>query len=189
MDMQTLTQNYFNARPNREVPHGNVAVLFLASSGAGKSTIRAKIVDELQATYVCNDEVRALLTAINQPFYFIKPIVDSVWQRLESESANHFVVFDSNLSSYYMHEDSYFHTVLNHGFKVYVIALDIPENELVRRIKGRDRADRDELLTQLPDQLVAQHKAMAELHPNFTITVDSEIDELIADLRAFVAKV
>lgn len=185
--MQTLTQNYFNTRPNREEPHGKVAVLFLASSGAGKSTIRTKIVDELQATYVCNDEVRALLSTVNQPFYYIKPIVDSVWQQLEAQSANHFIIFDSNLSSYYMHDDSYYHTVLNHGFKVYVVALDIPEDELIRRIKGRDRADRDELLTQIPDQLVAQHKAMAELRPNFTITADSDIDELVADLRTYVA--
>lgn len=186
MALQDLTKTYYDSRPNRDVPHNRVAVLFLASSGAGKSTIRERIVSELKSTYVCNDEVRGLLTEVDQPFYYIKPIVDSVWQRLERESANHFIVFDSNLSSYYMHDDSYYHTVLNHGFKVYVVALDIPETELIRRIQGRERHDKDEVLQQIPDQLVAQHKAMDNLHPNFTVTAASEIDELLSHLHTFV---
>jgi predicted kinase len=101
---------------------------------------------------------------------------------------NHFIVFDSNLSSYYMHDDSYYHSVLNKGYQVYVIALDIPEAEIRRRVTGRDRADKAEVLTQLTDQLIAQHKAMDKLHPNFTVTADADTAALLNNLRTFVAE-
>jgi predicted kinase len=101
---------------------------------------------------------------------------------------NHFIVFDSNLSSYYMHYDSYYHSVLNKGYQVYVIALDIPEAEIRRRVTGRDRADKAEVLTQLTDQLIAQHKAMDKLHPNFTVTADADTAALLNNLRTFVAE-
>lgn len=181
-----LTQTYFDTRPNRDESHGKVAVLFLASSGAGKSTIREMLVRELGATYVCNDEVRALLDEYRQPIKLLKPIVDNVWMKLTAESNNHFIIFDSNLSSYYMHDNSYYHSVRKHGYRVYIIALNIPEVEIRRRIEGRSRADKAEVLSQLPDQLNAQHKAMDMLHPNFTISTDTDSSELLSELQTFV---
>src|SRR5581483_5701168 len=124
-DVDNLVNIYFDSRPNKDRQHDKLAVLFLACSGAGKSTIRERLVEELGATYVCNDEVRYILDEYNLPISLLKPIVDKTWQKLTKDSGNNFIVFDSNLSSYYMHSDSYYHSVKRLGFRIYIISLDL----------------------------------------------------------------
>jgi predicted kinase len=178
-----LADLYFQSRPNKDRHNGKLAVLFLACSGAGKSTIRQKVVEELGATYVCNDEVRQILNDRGLPMTYLKPVVDKTWQQLHEETSNGFIVFDSNLSSYYMHEDSYSNTAVKLGYMRYVIALDLSEEELVKRIRKRERSDTEDVLSLLPEQLIAQHKAMLVLRPDYVIEIQSNYDELIGVLQ------
>ena len=182
-DVDNLVNIYFDSRPNKDRQHDKLAVLFLACSGAGKSTIRERLVEELGATYVCNDEVRYILDEYNLPISLLKPIVDKTWQKLTKDSGNNFIVFDSNLSSYYMHSDSYYHSVKRLGFRIYIISLDLAEDELVKRVNRRPRKDRAQILDQLPDQIIAQRNATKNLHPNYRIRADSNYTDLVEALR------
>lgn len=80
--IQTIAQEYFDSRPNKDVSHKKLAVFFIACPGSGKSSLRAQIVAQLNATYVCNDEVRTILSERGLPAELLRPIVRKVWGAL-----------------------------------------------------------------------------------------------------------
>lgn len=180
-----IVSSYAASRPNKDKVHPKIAVLFLACSGAGKSTITQKIVEELGATYLRNDDARTLLDGQEvSP----KHVIDATWGKIKRESKNQFVVFDSSMSNYYMHQDSYYNVARREGYKIFIIAIDVPKYELERRIKNRQRHDIQEVLSLLPAQLEAQKKAIKELHPNFTVTPDTDYQEVVDAMRQFLAQ-
>src|SRR5579862_9098719 len=126
--IEQLATEYFHSRPNRDLPKAKLAVLFLASSGSGKSTIRQLLVDKLGTTYFCNDEVRALLARHKQDMT-PKVVIDATWEQWRQRAANQCIVFDSNMSSSYMHPTSYYHAAKRHGYQTCIIRIDLPHEE------------------------------------------------------------
>lgn len=185
--ISSIANQYFDSRPNKDQVHPKITVLFLACSGAGKTTITQKIVEELGATYLRNDDARLLLEKYGCDIS-PKRVINDTWQRIKLESKNQFVVFDSSMSSYYMHEDSYYNVARREGYRIFIIAVDVPKNELMRRIKGRQRHDTQEVLSLLPMQLEAQKKATEELHPNFTVTLGTDYQEVVEAMREFLVQ-
>jgi predicted kinase len=183
-----LIDSYFASRPNKEFRHAKIAVLFLACSGSGKSTITEKIVKELHATYLRNDDARLLL---NQHHLEVSPkvIIDSTWRQLRHNSENQFIVFDSNMSAYYMHKDSYYNVALELGYRTFIITIDLPKKLLEERMRTRNRYDTEEVLELLPTQLQAQKEAIDHLKPDFTVREDTDYGMVIEALRIFEATV
>lgn len=189
--LERLTQTYLNTQPNTDIAQPDLAIFFLASSGSGKSTVRRAIVEKLNATYVCNDEVRDLLAKHPEAIAAgvqLKEIVDAAVHRLRHEMLNHFIVFDSNLSAYYMHADSYLSSTKRAGIPVYIIGIDLPKSTLVERIKSRQRHDTAAILDELDDQLHNQALAFEDVVPDFIVTKDSGIDALLDSIATAVDK-
>lgn len=183
--LQKLVTTYYATRPNLTVVHSPLCVFFFACSGAGKSTTRRLLVDEFAATYVCNDEVRELLAQYPEAAASgieLKTIVAGVVEKIFAEAANKFVIFDNNIIQYYMHEDSYLNVAKASHRPVYIIGLDIPEDQLVARIRSRG-VYVAHLLGELPDQLAAYHRAANDLKPNISLKPGSNSEELLASLR------
>jgi predicted kinase len=175
MLLHGLVEIYFQSRPNLGKPNKPLSIFFLACSGAGKSTLRKIIVEELGATYVCNDEVRALLDTNPDAVkhnVLLKEIVTSTWQRILAESENKMVVFDNNIIQYYQHHDSYLNASIRKDIPTFVIRLDIPAPVLEQRIIDR-AVDVDHLRSELPGQIADYEKALMDIPSDWVLTDES----------------
>ena len=170
------------SRPNLELPRPKLAVFFLACSGSGKSTLRQQIINELGATYVCNDEVRELLAdqsgAIRMGIE-LKEVVGQTRDRILSETPNRFIVYDNNISSYYMHDDSYLNVAKKSDIPQFIIGINLTEELLVQRIEARGLP----LMNPLAEQLRHQRLAEDKLEPDFVITDPADSGLAIGALK------
>jgi predicted kinase len=183
---QALVDAYFATRPNLATPQPPMAVFFLASSGSGKTTIRKAIVDYFGATYTCNDEVRELMGRPNDNSAAgveLKVVVADVWRRIMSETPNHFVVFDNDISHYYMHADSYWQVAERQSVPVFVIEIDLPRHALETRIKQRARHDTEAVLSLLDNQIAKRAIARQNIAADFIVTSDDDLPQLLEALR------
>jgi len=155
--LEKIVGEYYSTRPNLHVHNAPLCVFFFACSGSGKTTLRKLLVEELRATYVCNDEVRGLLSQNPQATELgivVKDIVSRTVEKIFAETSNHLVVFDNNIIQYYMHADSYLNVAKAKARPVYIIGLEATEETLVKRIKTRGvnvAQILEELLGQLRD--------------------------------------
>jgi guanylate kinase len=180
-----VAEKYFMSRPYRDHPNPKIAVFFLACSGSGKTSVTEAIVSQFGATSLSNDDARQFIRELD---LVISPrlILHKTWDKLRAETPNGFIVFDSSMSNYYNHEDSYYKTAIHLGYSTFIIAIDLSKEELESRVRDRGRYDTNEVLKLLPDQLESQHKAMAVLNPNYVLSKNSNIDSLLANLRDFI---
>lgn len=166
-----MVSEYYATRPNLHVSKAPLCVLFFACSGSGKSTIRRLLVDELQATYVCNDEVRELLKKYPQAAeqgIELKEIVARTVEKIYAEAPNKFVIFDNNIVHYYMHADSYLNVAKAHQRPTFIIGLEVSESELKERIRERD-INVTSILGDLPQQLIDYKNATNDIQPDWVM--------------------
>ncbi|HEV7454326.1 MAG TPA: AAA family ATPase [Candidatus Saccharimonadales bacterium] len=183
---RSLVDAYFATRPNLATPKPSLAVFFLASSGSGKTTIRKAIVDQFGATYTCNDEVRKLMDHPKDNSAAgveLKSVVADVWRKIMTETPNHFVVFDNDISHYYMHADSYWKVAERENVPVFVIEIDLPRQTLETRIKQRGRHDTDIVLGLLDNQVAKRAVARQDIAADFKVTTDNDLPQLLEALR------
>lgn len=183
-----LVQEYYGSRPNLETYNSPFCIFFFACSGSGKSTIRNYLVNRLDATYVCNDEVRMLLmnhAEENDSEVTLKQVVEMTVEKIFSEAKNHLVVFDNNIAQYYMHEDSYLNVAKKHNRPVFIIGLDAQEDILRQRIIERG-VNVEELLEELPGQVQDYQKAKKDITPDFHTNhaTQAELDGLIDHIKS-----
>lgn len=183
--LKQLVDEYYASRPNLEVNNAPLCIFFFACSGSGKSTTRRLLVENLNATYVCNDEVRELLTkypeATNQGID-LKAIIAGTVEKIFEEASNRLVVFDNNIIRYYMHENSYLNVAKAKHRPVFIIGLDADEQQLIERIKTRG-VNVDQILSDLPGQIRAYKKATQDITPDWLLNTKSNFSELFEHLR------
>lgn len=188
--LKSLVEEYYEARPNLDVDNKPLCIFFFACSGSGKSTTRKLLVDKLQATYVCNDEVRELLAEhpeATEHGIELKNIIAATVENIFAKSPNKLVIFDNNIIRYYMHDDSYLNVATTNHRPVFIIGLDVSEELLTQRIKDRG-VNVAELLSELPGQLKDYQKAKRDLKPNWLSGSDVDAQDLINSIRSFQAK-
>lgn len=182
-----IAQEYYDSRPNKEVAHKKLAVFFIASPGSGKTSLRLRIVEELQATYICNDEVRALLTERNLPAELLRPVVKAVWERLSLEAPNKFIVFDSNVSASFAQPNSYINLTKAKSYELFIVRFDIKPETLIERIGLRDGEQGSYLVEDMPNQTARQNIAKEALRADFILGENDSYDEVVELISARLA--
>lgn len=188
--LNELVETYFQSRPNLHKPRNLLSIFFLACSGAGKSTLRKTIVEKLGATYVCNDEVRALLEAhpiAIEHGVLLKEIVANTWQKIITEASNKMVVFDNNIIQYYMYPDSYLQVSIRETIPNFVICVDIPATMLKQRVIDR-AINAGQILEELPGQLVDYEKAKSDVPSDWVLSNSSTAKEVQSMLKAIAQR-
>ncbi|MBP7807277.1 hypothetical protein KA047_02160 [Candidatus Saccharibacteria bacterium] len=188
--LKKLAEEYYASRPNLEVSNSPLCIFFFACSGSGKSTTRRLLVDKLDATYVCNDEVRILLKKYpkaTEQGIELKAIVAEVVEKIFALAPNKLVVFDNNIIQYYMHGDSYLNVANANRRPVFIIGLEATEEELANRIQVRG-VDVAQILSELPDQLRDYNKATKDIKPDWSMKQSGNIQELITKLQDIQAQ-
>ncbi|SKT99581.1 AAA family ATPase [Mycobacteroides abscessus] len=158
-------------------------MFFLATTGAGKSTLTEEIVRQLHATYLSNDEVRGLLASRDSGVH-PKEVINRTWELIRKESANQFIVFDSSIIAVHADPHSYFNMAGVNGYESFLIAINIPAATLSERIIRRKRSDMDDDLKNLAYRYDLHQKVMTELCPDILISdmSASSVDQVIEAL-------
>ncbi|HSX31407.1 MAG TPA: AAA family ATPase [Candidatus Saccharimonadales bacterium] len=183
--LKKLVEEYYATRPNLAVSNDPLCIFFFACSGSGKSTTRRLLVDNLRATYVCNDEVRELLAKYpeaTQEGIELKTIVAETVERIFARSPNKLVIFDNNIIQYYMHDDSYLNVAKAKRRPVFIIGLEAPEEQLAERVRARG-INVTQILSELPGQLEAYKKATQDIKPDLSLNPSSDTQALIKLVR------
>lgn len=181
--LRELINDYYRSRPHLMTVRPPLCVFFLACSGAGKSTVRSYLVKNLGATYVCNDEVRELLASHPEASRLgigLKDVVAGTIEKIFAEANNRFIVYDNNIIQYYRYEDSYIAIAKKSHRPIFVIGLDVAEDELRRRIKRRG-VNVDSILAELPGQIADYGKAVKDITADTSlgdVTDEKQLQEL-----------
>lgn len=142
--------------------------------------MRRLLVENLKATYVCNDEVRELLKKYPEAArqgVTLKNVITETINKILANAENKMIIYDSNLIRYYMNDDGYLNVAKANHFPTFIIGLETPEQELKSRIKKRG-INVEQLLSELPNQLEAYAKAKSEITPDWLINTTGDNDEL-----------
>lgn len=185
-----LVEEYYATRPNLDVINAPLCILFFACSGSGKSTTRRLLVNDLGATYVCNDEVRELLAKYpeaTEAGIELKTVIAETVEKIFAEASNKLVIFDSNIIQYYQYGDSYLNVAKANHRPFFIIGLEASEEQLAERIRARG-VNVAQILDNLPDQLVAYKKATKDIKPDLSLNPNSDVQELIESIRSTQAK-
>lgn len=185
MTLEQLVEEYYTSRPNIGIDNAPLCVFFFACSGAGKSTTRRLLVENMNATYVCNDEVRELLAkypeATSQGIN-LKVVIAETVEKIFKEAPNKLVIFDNNIIRYYMHQDSYLNVARAKHRPIFIIGLETSEQQLTERIKARG-INVEQILSELPGQVADYKKATQDITPDWSLGTESDIQELVGCLR------
>lgn len=182
--LREIAQTYFLSRPNLGLAREQLGVFFIACPGSGKSTLRNQLIGESGATYVCNDEVRALLAKDARDNSSVYGIVDTTWRRILKESPNHLIVFDSDASRSFARGDGYLRAMRREGLNTCVVLFDLTVQELVDRISARQRHDQDEILAALPGYIKDRERVLQMLKPDVVISAQTDMDEVVRAIAA-----
>lgn len=177
--IQTIAQEYFDSRPNKDVSHKKLAVFFIACPGSGKSSLRAQIVAQLNATYVCNDEVRTILSERGLPAELLRPIVRTVWERINTGAANKFIVFDGNVSASFAEPNSYLNLTKNNNYEIFMVLFEAKPETLIARIAQRDGANGSYLIDDMSNQIKRYNNARTALRADYVLGEEAEYGELL----------
>lgn len=186
--LEKLVSEYFSTRPNLGVHNNKLAIFFFSCSGAGKSTVRRFLVDRLKATYVCNDEVRELLARYPEASKMeidMKLVVDLALERMHHTSDNHLVIYDNVIVNFYQNKEGYLRKAKDNGTPIFIIGIDVKEDELRRRIKSRN-LNVEQILSILPDQIEAYKKAVNDIAPDWVLAqdfTDKDLEEVARHLK------
>lgn len=185
-----LVEEYYSSRPNLGVSNSPLCIFFLACSGSGKSTTRRQLVDKFKATYVCNDEVRTLMTRYPETSdqgIELKTIVARTVEKIFAEAPNKLIVFDNNIIQYYMHDDSYLNVAKANSRPIFIIGLEATEEELVKRVEARG-VNVAQILSDLPLQILDYDKAAQDIKPDWSMNAAEAIQGLFMKIQSLQAK-
>lgn len=185
--IQTISREYFDSRPNKDVSHKKLAVFFIACPGSGKSSLRAQIVEQLNATYVCNDEVRTMLSERGLSADLLRPIVRTVWERINTETANKCIVFDGNVSASFAEPNSYLNLTKNNNYEIFMVLFEAKPETLIARIAERDGAKGSYLIKDMPNQIKRYNNARAVLRADYILSEESTYDEVVMQIQLRLA--
>lgn len=187
-----LDENYLKVLENLDAPHPKLLVLFSGGNAVGKSSLSARIRQEMQALVLENDAVKANLKRW-QPDISFDDLNRLTWQyttdlykRLSDVTPNGLVVRDGAADWYY---DRFLPDFFRQGYQLFIIAYDLSREKSIELIKRRGdmpNATVDRFIMLLDDHEIHTKRFRSEYDPDIVLHDNDlfEYEPVITALRA-----
>lgn len=178
------------AETDKGVKSPRVFICFAGIPASGKSTLAKKIKEEFGGTIVRGDRVfEEFLTEEEKNISAqerISLLFSSLQGAIESEvfGKNQLLILDSSVDRAYGMLEKYADSV---GYSIYLISIDIPEEEIVARLKGRNSdEDLEKFIQEMPRRIEEHNSFLSEFKPDFVFRDDSQMDDLLSGIQEFL---
>lgn len=136
-----LDKEFFQKLANIDETNPKVLVVFAGGNAVGKSTLSAKIVEELHGICLENDGVKRAILAIKPDLAMTDELHNITWRytmdlyrRLDTVTHNGLVIRDGIITWYY---DRILPIFESRGYKIFIIGYDLSEEKMRQLIAAR----------------------------------------------------
>ena len=189
-----LDEHFLRHLKNVDIPHPRLLVVFAGGNGVGKSTLAARIGEELQALVLENDQIKECLLEFDPSLKTDRDRMNQLaWQysmdlynRLPEVTANGFVVRDGVIHWYY---DRILPVFEKQGYAVFIISYDLSRQkrlELIRTRGDKQTVSAERLIAIMEDHDILMKRFHDHYQPDIILHDDDlfDYDPVIAALRA-----
>lgn len=136
-----LDKEFFQKLANIDETNPKVLVVFAGGNAVGKSTLSAKIAEELHGICLENDGVKRAILAIKPDLAMTDELHNITWRytmdlyrRLDTVTHNGLVIRDGIITWYY---DRILPIFESRGYKIFIIGYDLSEEKMRQLIAAR----------------------------------------------------
>lgn len=136
-----LDKEFFQKLANIDETNPKVLVVFAGGNAVGKSTLSAKIAEELHGICLENDGVKRAILAIKPDLAMTDELHNITWRytmdlyrRLDTVTHNGLVIRDGIITWYY---DRILPIFESRGYKIFIIGYDLSEEKMRQFIAAR----------------------------------------------------
>lgn len=136
-----LDKEFFQKLANIDETNPKILVVFAGGNAVGKSTLSAKIAEELHGIWLENDAVKRALLTIKPELAMTDELHNITWRytmdlyrRLDTVTHNGLVIRDGIITWYY---DRILPIFEARGYKIFVVGYDLSEEKMRQLIAAR----------------------------------------------------
>lgn len=179
---QYLDEHFIPQLHNLSASNPKLLVVFSGGNAMGKSTISARLAQDLQAIVLSNDDLRHMIeqqwpnTPRVETNRYMWQYMFELYGRLNTITPNGLVVRDGVIDWYH---DKILPLFEQQGYEIFIIAFDVPRAKRVELIEARgdtEVAKVSGLLAMIDDHLVYEKKFRSLYTPDVTLTSDNLFD-------------